>query len=155
MQILEILVFEDKKGLFSEFSQFLPLEKVEQSHLPAFRLEIERNLVLLIYCVDKDQKFSQEHLKNVFPHLSRFILLSDQQNFLNLDLPDVFQDLYNEYDPYIASTIVLAGDSGERIQPVESEGRPGYYLNKDSRLFFWNQNQPEDRNRIWQMMWEE
>ena len=95
MQILEILVFEDREGLFSEFSQFLPLAKLEQSHLPAFRLEIDRNLVLLIYCVDKDQKFSQEHLKNVFPHLSRIILLSDQQNFLNLDLPEVFQDLLN------------------------------------------------------------
>jgi hypothetical protein len=154
MQILEILVFEDREGLFSEFSQFLPLAKVEQSHLPAFRLEIDRNLVLLIYCVDKNQNFSQEHLKNIFPHLSRFILLSDQQNFLNLNFSEDFQALYNEYDPFIASTIVLAGVSSERRQPAEPEMQPGYYLNKDSRLFFWNQDQPEDRNRIWQMMWE-
>jgi hypothetical protein len=117
-------------------------------------LEIDKNLVLLIYCVDNTQNFSQEHLKNVFPHLSRFILLSDQQNFLNLNFSEDFQALYNEYDPYIASTVVLAGDSSERKQPVEAKMRSGFYLNKDSRLFFWNQDQPEDRNRIWQMMWE-
>ena len=155
MQILEILVFEDKAGLFSKFSEFLPLAKVEQSHFTTFRLEIDRNLILLIYCINKNQKYSQEGLKNVFPHLCRFILLSDQQDFLNLNLPEDFQLLYDEYDPYIASTIVLTGDSEERSQPAEPETKAGYYLNQNSRLFFWNLNKPEDRNRIWQQMWKE
>jgi hypothetical protein len=155
MQILEIMVFEDKEGLFSELSQFLPLVKIEQAHLPTFRLEIEQNLILLIYQVGGNHTLSLPYLKNVFPHLSRLLWLTDQQNFLDLKLPEEFQSLFDEYDPYIPSTIILAGDGQETNQLKESGIGSGYYLGPNSRLFFWNRSLPADRKRIWQMMWEE
>jgi hypothetical protein len=155
MQILELLVYEENEGLFSEFSQFLPLVKVAQQNLPTYRLEIDRQLVLLVYYLSKDQNYSLQYLKNVFPHLTRLLWLSNKKGFEDLTLPEELQAIYEENDSSLPSTIVLAADRHSTEAESDSIMETGFNLNTNSRLIFWNREDQENVHRIWQKMWGE
>lgn len=153
MNILEIAILEQEEGLFRKFSQEIPLQVLTEYDFPVYRLEIDPNLILIFYIFDVQKRFPVNFLENIFPSLKRIIWLSSEQNFNDLIPPDEFKELFEQFEDAIPSAVILGVEDEKMTLMSEVLLHQGCYLGDQSRLYLWNEGDPQSSRQLWQLIW--
>jgi hypothetical protein len=153
MKIIEALFIEQNNDLFGILSEVLPVVPLTDSKLPAFRLEIDPELILLLYRIESENILSSEILDNIFPHLERIVLLVSPEDIARFNIPEPVEQKMKEYPVPVPTMVAVAlrGKSGLSLKKQILEN--GLYLGDKNRLFFWNPEQPAESVRIWKNIW--
>ncbi len=154
MKIIESLFIEQNDDMFAGLSEVLPLAPLPDSKLPAFRLEIDPELVLIFYKIDTDTNLYPEILENIFPHLERIVLLTSAEDIDNFKIPAFVLQKMEEYSGSFTAVVVISLNDDSRRGLKEPYVDKGLFLGEGSHLFFWNPQQRDDSLRIWKKMWE-
>lgn len=153
MNILEIAILEQEEGLFSKFTQEIPIHLLTEYDFPVYRVEIDPNLVLIFYIFDIQKRFPVYLLENIIPSLKRIIWLSSEQNFIDLMPPDEIKELFQQFEDAIPSAVILGVGDEKMTMMSEALLHQGCYLGDQSRLYLWNEGDPQSSRRIWQLIW--
>ena len=153
MNILEIIILEQEEGLFRKFAREIPLQLLNEYDFPVYRLEIDPNLVLIFYIFEVQTRYSAYFLENIFPSIKRVIWLSSEQNFIDLVPADEFIELLEQFEDTIPSAVILGVGDDKMTMMSEALLHQGCYLGDQSRLYLWNQGDPQNSRQIWQLIW--
>lgn len=77
MKILETAVVAERAELLGELAAELPLQKERILDIDVYRLEIDEDLVILMYHLDEDQKMAPEMMDHLQEHLGAFLVVAD------------------------------------------------------------------------------
>ncbi|NOQ98124.1 MAG: hypothetical protein GQ561_08160 [Calditrichae bacterium] len=153
MKIYEIMILEHEEKLFTKFAQGIPVKMLEEYDFPVYRLEIDPSLVLIFYVFELQYIPPIHFLENIFPSLKRIIWLSREQQFMNLLPPDEYKKFFEQFEDIIPSAVVLAVADDNLPEMSEALLHQGCYLGDQSRLYLWNEKDPQNSRRIWQLIW--
>jgi hypothetical protein len=153
MKIVELLILEHEEGLFTKFANGIPIKILEDYDFPVYRLEIDPSLVLMFYVFNTQQGVPIHLLENIVPSLKRILWFSEEEKFVTLVPPDGYRELLEEYEDIIPSAVVLSMEEDKLPEMSEALLHQGCYLGDQSRLYLWNQNDPQNSRRIWQLIW--
>jgi hypothetical protein len=153
MKLIEALFIEQNNDLFGILSEVLPVVPLSDSKLPAFRLEIDPELVLLLYRIDSENSLSPEILDNIFPHLERIVLLVSLEDVDRFNIPELVERKINEYPVSVPAMVAMALNEKSVPSLKKQILEKGLYLGEKNRLFFWNPAQHGESLRIWKNIW--
>ena len=153
MNILEIMILEQEEGLFRKFAREIPFQLLDEYDFPVYRLEIDPNLVLIFYIFIVQTRYPDHFLENIFPSLKRIIWLSSEQKFIELVPTDEFMELLEQFEDTIPSAVILGVGDDKLTMMSEALLHQGCYLSDQSRLYLWNQGDPQSSRQIWQLIW--
>jgi hypothetical protein len=155
MKIIEVLVLEQEKGLFLEFSRKLPVVKVEDSPFRSFRLEIDLELLNYFYLFDSSAIIPADFKEDILPHLKRIMILAGEGSFRKWNFSEEVALFLEQYQEKIPTVTVLATEEGKRKQRPAVLFESGLYLGRNSRLFNWERGNEETLSRIWGTFWSD
>jgi hypothetical protein len=153
MKIIDVLLFEQIQGLFEEFAQRIPVQKVEDSRFQVYRLEIDPMLVIFFYLNEMNNKMPAYLVENIGPSLKRIIWLLDDQQTSDLTTAEGYGSIIKRYDDLIPSAVVLRIDESKSGRMPENLINKSLYLGDHSRLHIWNEAEGQDSLRIWKSIW--
>lgn len=153
MKIIEVLVVEQEKGLFQEIARTVPLSQVEGFRYPAFRLEIDPELIIYFYVIDSSVIPAIDFLEDIFPHIKRILILGVESAFRKWNFSDELVQLLEQHYEIIPTILVLVVEGDKRAQRGEVIFNSGFYLGHKSRLVNWERGNREQVSRIWEIVW--
>lgn len=153
MKIIEVLVIEQEKGLFQEIARGLPLNQVESFRYPAFRLEIDTELIIYFYVIDSSVIPATDFLEDIFPHIKRMLILGVESAFRKWNFSEQLVQLLEQHYEIIPTVLVLVVEAEKHVQRSEVIFNSGLYLGNKSRLMNREQGNKEQVSRIWDILW--
>ena len=153
MQIIETLVLEQHEGLFDILSGFLALDFIDELDVPVFRLEIDPELVILIYKLNAEQQVRNELLDNIFPHLKSVIIASERDSFGEWNFTPAISERLNTLEGEAAVILALEQSKDLMEKSPDYIIENGFSLGKRSRLLFWNPENKDSIKKVWKIAW--
>ncbi|UCF65259.1 MAG: hypothetical protein JSW33_05360 [bacterium] len=153
MKIIDVLLLEQAQGLFEKFAQGIAVQKVEDSRVQVYRLEIDPQLIILFYVGEINNKMPAYLVENIGPGLKRIIWLLDDQQFSDMKAVEEYGSMVGQFDELIPAAVVLKTDHSKWGKMAENLVNEGLFLGNHSRLYFWNQDIERDALRIWKSIW--
>lgn len=148
MKIIEYLFIDDNTGLFSVLSHNLPLEQIPDSSPATYRLEIDTDLVLLIYLLNTESEIPGSFMEQVFPGLARMVWLTSEENLGNQEIPDIIREKVEDEETTVPVIILIAVEKDMVPELAGRFSEKGYFLDENSRLIIWNRR-GDDHKNIW------
>ncbi len=152
MKIEEILVIGVNPDLKDTLLSMLPLDGQCIHNVDIYQLEIHSELRIFLYDLDLDHRIPVEFIDHIKPHLSGVLIVGDstlssnsipKRDFIN----DITQELKN------IPVIVAAGLDGEDNDNMSQSFKNfGFYLSKNSRLYFWKPDNIMSIKNIWRSL---
>ncbi len=149
MQVIEVLALEQFTGLFEKIAKILPLNRIHGYQIPVWRLEIDPDLVVLIYQFDLAHEVPLFLLDNIFPHIKSVVALSTKENFGEWKFPSGVDERLNDLSGKAAVVLAIADAENSLFEYIVNNG---LYLGKKGRMVFWNPVDRESIKRVWKMV---
>lgn len=149
MKILEYIALETSPGLFAEFSKPLHFIRSDEMNFPAYRLEIDPEMVIWFYLVFSQTRDIPEELKKTAPYLRGALLLPDTNwmgNYLS------FQEILSQLDiqPGKLPLFLAQKTTYDWYEELPMHIRhEGIYLGPGSKLMFWPEQHANSLRVIW------
>ncbi len=154
MQIVETLVFETQNGLFEKLSNPLPLTSLGGTDIPTYRLEVDPELVIFIYLIEKNKSNGEQFLANLMPYIKTTVILTRNTELESLELPAFLLKHLNDFEERAPITLALV-NKGEGNGRAEYLREHGFYLAERSRLVLLDEDDKENRIQVWKIAWGE
>lgn len=153
MKVIETLLIEQENGLFEILTEGIPFAHMNFFNVPVYRLQIEPDLVILLYKLDENTGISVEILNNIFPYLKRIILISSGESFHKWRLPKTLVEYIKNVNGDVPKFLILLSKSHVDANIKNSFLKDDLLPARFTREIFCR---PEDKNMIrqtWKMVW--
>jgi hypothetical protein len=155
MIILETLAIEQQPDLFDSLSQPLGLTLVNDQDFSVYRLEINPDIVILIYKLSAEEGVRTELLDNISMHLKTVLVVADPVDLGESKFPLVLTDWLLQLEKRVPITVAAPFLEYDRYQRPKYLADDGLYLGEKSRLIFWRQDDRESILDVWKRVWGE
>jgi hypothetical protein len=146
---METLVIEQKKGLFDKLSGCLELHELVDFNLPVYRLEIDPDIAIYFYLLNKEIKPQETILDNIFPHIKNIILLSRYDDFKNWQLPENLSKRLNEIEDGISFYVITLINEDLKHTFSKEILNQGFLISAAGRLLLWDSSDEKNAKHIW------
>ncbi len=153
MQILETLVVEQTDGLFGKLAEALPFIPITDLEIPVFRMEVNPDVVILVYKLNDGQQVSDVLMEHVLPHVKSAVFLANREAYSEWQSSPRVTELLPELEKRAAVVIALATSPEWTEQMADYIAENGMYLAERSRLMFWNPEERESLLQVWKKCW--
>ena len=153
MKILETAIFSQQPEYLQELLSGLTVETENLLDLDVYRLEVDEDLVILIYDLSKGDKILSDVLEHLSRHLSALLIITDENvSGISANVSSLLDELAGELSD---KAVVVAVRSAEKSLQALNEPltESGFYLSEKGRVIFWNPENPATVQRIWDMIW--
>lgn len=154
MKILETAVVAERAALLDELAAELPLEKERILDIDVYRMEIDEDLVILMYHLAGEQKISLEIVAHLQEHLGAFLVVADNSGgngfFPDAEAAEELARLL-EGRPTVVAVKTEAGALKSLNEDIRSAG---FFLAEKGRVMFWNTASPASRRQVWNTLWQ-
>ena len=154
MKILETAVVAERAELLGELAAELPLQKERILDIDVYRLEIDEDLVILMYHLDEDQKMAPEMMDHLQEHLGAFLVVADNPGG-NGFFPgaEAAEELARRLEG--RPTVVAVKSDADALKLLNADIRSaGFFLSPKGRVMFWNAASPASRRQVWNTLWQ-
>ncbi|GAB4366496.1 MAG: hypothetical protein Kow0042_06440 [Calditrichia bacterium] len=155
MTIVETLAIQSKEGLFESLSSPLNLNPVEGLDFPVYRLEINPEMVILIYQITGEQEIPDALWENIHRHLKAVLFISERDTFGDWEPSPMILDKLLDLEERTAMLIALESDEDWTEQIPDYISQKGLFLGEKARLLFWQGEDRDSQLKVWEMVWGE
>jgi hypothetical protein len=151
MTIIEIIMLEQSPGVYSKLIQHFSFDIINSYDIPVLRLEIDPELVVLIYRFNMEVQPRETLLDNIFPHIKSIIVLTGGEDLQNLVFPENLVERLSEYFNRIPTIIAVPESNGGILKVPAYIEEHGLYLGPGNRMVFFNEESRESVQRVWKL----
>lgn len=155
MKIFETLILSQEAQFFEELTSFLKLENEKIMDLDVYRLEIDEDLVFLMYHLDPERKIPRGVLEHLGPHLTAFLVITNGE--FGEILPSTISTINDLAKDLSGTPTIMAIRADTRLKSLlnETVGRDGLYLCQKGRVVFWDPDSPATKKQVFQLLWKD
>lgn len=154
MKILETAVVAERAELLDELAAELPLEKERLLDIDVYRMEIDEDLVILMYHLVEDQKIAPEIIDHLQEHLGAFLVIAGNPGGSEF-FPgaEAVEELARRLEG--RPTVVAVKTETAALKSLHADIRSaGFFLSEKGRVMFWNAASPASRRQVWNTLWQ-
>jgi hypothetical protein len=155
MVILESLIIESKEGLLNQILEVLPHDRLEDYSFPAYRIELDADLVLYLYQFTENKRQYEPIYENVLPHLHNCTILTNTEVLRKGQLDDdTLQEMAKL--PRDIPIIIAAIPDWEYEDILDKDILiSGFTLGNSHRLYFCDFSDKDQIKQLLRQIWFE
>lgn len=153
MNIIETLVIEQEDGLFFKLSDEVPFTQIKEFEIPIYRLQVEHELVILIYRLTTGNNIPPEILDNVFPYIKSMLVLTTDESVDQWQFPEELMTGIKSENGDVLKFLISLSEVKDSTNLEKDIIQKGLEPETFTRLIHCNPNNRDMVKQTWKMVW--
>ena len=153
MNIIETLVIEQEDGLFFKLSDEVPFTHIKEYEIPIYRLQVDHELVIMIYRLTTGKKIPFEILDNLFPYIRRILVLASGESIDQWQFPEELMTRINNGNGEVLKFLILLSEIKDSHDFKKDILQKGLEPEKFTRLIYCNPTNRDMIKQTWKLIW--